>query len=311
MVWFIIGILAVIAAVVLLAVSRYARREHGEGLGSFIGAGVAIVVAGISMFLASSYTQDEGEASVLRAFTGEVVGQDLDPGLSFKAPWVDPETFDIRNQMVAYVGDGSQNYNGAPANGPQITTADEDGVRIDFDLAVNFSIQPDAVTDIYREFRNQENFRARFIEQDVRSISRIPFAQYTAQEALASRGEIALAIEEALRAKWEDRGVMIRSVALQEIRPPQSVMDSINEAQQARINVEREEANLAAAEVRAQTRVAEATAQAEANRLLTESLTDDVLAQRYLDTLTEVGRNGNLIVVPEGFNGILNMPGRN
>ena len=40
--------------------------------------------------------------------------------------------------------------------------------------------------------------------------------------------------------------------------------------------------------------------EADANKVLTESLTPEVLQQRYIDTLAEIGKSGNLVVVPEG-----------
>src|SRR5690606_2123060 len=97
------------------------------------------------------------------------------------------------------------------------------------------------------------------------------------------------------------------AVSLQEVRYSEEVRASFDQAQQARIGVERAEADLAAAEVAAQRRVAEATAQAEANRILTQSLSEPVLQQRYLDTLSELAAAGNLVVVPEGFNGLVNV----
>lgn len=34
--------------------------------------------------------------------------------------------------------------------------------------------------------------------------------------------------------------------------------------------------------------------------ILSESLTDQVIQQNYIDALKEIGQNGNLVVVPEG-----------
>lgn len=50
------------------------------------------------------------------------------------------------------------------------------------------------------------------------------------------------------------------------------------------------------AEGRANANIAEAEGQAEANRFLTESLSPEILTQRYIDALNE----GTVFVVPEG-----------
>ena len=70
----VIGVIALIASLVLPKAGAY------DGIGA---RGVARVVAVIGIligivlgFLSTMYTQDEGEAKVLRSFTGEIVGSD-------------------------------------------------------------------------------------------------------------------------------------------------------------------------------------------------------------------------------------------
>ncbi|WP_301930932.1 hypothetical protein, partial [Ferruginibacter sp.] len=108
-------------------------------------AGVLGLVLGV-LFLAlgSFYTQDAGEANVLKDITGNIVGQNNDTGLQVKAPWVDTVTFNIRNQQVIFAGangEGSDNAGGT-VNGPQITVQDKDGVSSNIDIALRYSIRP-------------------------------------------------------------------------------------------------------------------------------------------------------------------------
>jgi hypothetical protein len=42
-----------------------------------------------------------------------------------------------------------------------------------------------------------------------------------------------------------------------------------------------------------------------------KSLTDQVIEQHYIDALTEIGKNGNLVVVPEGSTPMVNVPAAN
>lgn len=44
----------------------------------------------------------------------------------------------------------------------------------------------------------------------------------------------------------------------------------------------------------------EAQGQADANAVLADSLNDQVLQQHYIDALESIGKDGNLVVVPEG-----------
>ena len=51
----------------------------------------------------------------------------------------------------------------------------------------------------------------------------------------------------------------------------------------------------------------QAEKEAEANRILTQSLTDEVLQQRYIDALKSIGKDGNLVVVPQGSTPMVNV----
>lgn len=311
------AILLVAAVVALLLGLRFsAKPEKGSSYEtdyrlagrwlkwSALGAGVLAI---LFAFFASFYTQDVGEAKVLKDWTGNIVGQDTTAGADFKAPWVDAVDFDIRNQIAAYVGDGSNAYNGQEPSGPQITVQDREGVTANLDVVVIYSIKPDAVTDIYREYLNQENFRARLIEQDIRSVVRNIPAKYGTLELLNGREQVGADIQTALESRWAERGVVVESVSLQEIRYSDEVKQRFDAAQSARIEVEKAEAELDKAKVDAQQKVATAEAEAQANDILARSLTEPVLKQRYLDTLKELAASGNVVVVPEGFNGLVNV----
>ena len=54
------------------------------------------------------------------------------------------------------------------------------------------------------------------------------------------------------------------------------------------------------AKVEAETKKVVAQGEADANAILTQSLTPEVIQQRYIDALKEIGQSGNLVVVPEG-----------
>jgi regulator of protease activity HflC (stomatin/prohibitin superfamily) len=90
---------------------------------------------------------------------------------------------------------------------------------------------------------------------------------------------------------------------MQEVRYSDAVKTRFEEAQNAQTEVVKAQADLEKAKVDAQQKIAVATAEAEANRILTESLTPQVLQQRYYDVLA----GANLIVVPEGFTALGNL----
>jgi regulator of protease activity HflC (stomatin/prohibitin superfamily) len=267
-------------------------------------------VAALLIVLSSFFRQDVGQANVLRDWTGAIVGYETASGLHPKAPWVDVVTFDVRNQRAVVVSEQEpgqgDNIGGAP-DGPQITVQDAEGVTANIDIAVRYSLDPDAVIDIYSAYYNEENLRTRLIFNDIRSVVRSVPGRFTTIEMLTDRDAVQEDILEALQARWKDDGIIVEDVALQEIRYGEQVTNAYAAAQEAQINVETEQAKLEAAKVSAQQKVVQAQAEADANAILAASLTPAILQQRYLDTLKELAQAGNLVVVPEGFNGLVNI----
>lgn len=262
------------------------------------------------VLFSSFFRQDVGQANVLRDWTGSIVGYETAAGLHAKAPWVDVVTFDVRNQRAVFVseqlpGEGD-NIGGAP-DGPQITVQDAEGVTANIDIAIRYSLNPDSVIDIYSAYYNEENLRTRLIFNDIRSVVRSVPGRFTTIEMLTDRNSVQEDILKALEARWKDDGIIVEDVALQEIRYGEQVTGAYAAAQEAQINVETEQAKLEAAKVSAQQKVVQAQAEADANAILATSLTDAILKQRYLDTLKELAAAGNLVVVPEGFNGLVNV----
>lgn len=264
----------------------------------------------ILIAFSSFFRQDVGQANVLRDWTGNIVGYETSSGLHPKWPWVDPVTFDVRNQRAVFVteqasGEGD-NIGGVP-DGPQITVQDQEGVTANIDIAIRYSLKPDAVVDIYSQYQNEENLRTRLIFNDIRSVVRSVPGQFTTIEMLTDRNAVQAGILKALEERWADDGIIVEDVALQEIRYGEQVTNAYAAAQEANINVQTETAKLEAAKVSAQQKVVQAQAEADANAILNASLTTAILQQRYLDTLKELAAAGNLVVVPEGFNGLVNV----
>lgn len=266
-------------------------------------------IAALFVIAGVSYTQTAGEANVITDITGNIDGSSTATGLHPKAPWQDVTEYNIRNQQVVFLGH-SQNdpdNTGGKANGPQITVQDADGVTSNIDIAVRYSIRPESVVSIYKSFKTESNFRASFIMQDVRSAVRSVPNQFKTLDLLTARTKVESAIQSYLEERWADDGVSIDSVSLQEIRAPKAVTEAYAAAQKAQVNISTQQAKLDATKISSQNQIVQAQAKAKANDLLSQSLTESVLKQNYLDTLASLGAKGNLVVVPNGFNGILNL----
>ena len=298
MVWF---VLAIIVGVVMIAAAVTSIVSKDLRPPAVITAVISAVVAVGLMFAATAVSVDEGSAKVLRSATGKVEGTITEAGFSFKAPWQTALNYDIRNQQVKFQSvydKGTKQWVRADgADGAEITVRDKDGVTNQIDISVRYSIDPGSVADVYKEYGSAEKFIDKFIKNDISAGVRTIPTEYGTLTLQNKRAEVEDRISNYLKKRWEKAGVRAESVSLQDIRPPKSVQDAFAEAQNARTNVERAEAELRENEVKAKS-----------NEVLAKSLKSENLEQLKWDTLREIGKKGNLIVVPENFNGMLNIP---
>lgn len=284
MIAIIITALCLIAGVVAFFVARNAFQNksgnwYDPRIAGWVSTGIGIfllIFGGGVYFFNSIYTQDPGQASVLVSFTGVVEGINYEPGLHFKAPWTNRVEYDIRNNTLSYVGtDGNKdNYTGGDVSGPQITFQDSNGVTGNIDLNIRYSVRGDAVGNIYNEYKTQQEFVNATLAPDVRATTREILSKYTTAQVYNERESIQPKLVEALQKNWDKLGVDIEEVYLQEVRYPQTVVDSFANAQSARAMVETAKANQERAKIEAET-----------NLIKTQALTDEVLKEKLIEAI--------------------------
>ena len=308
MVFFLIGIILILAGILALGLYQNNRKnldEEDEYTRNYVGwfkiISVAIIILGLSNVVSQCfYTQDAGDVKVLRDFGGNIAGSSSDTGIHLKAPWQDVITYDIRNNVISFVADGEESFDGGSANGPQVTINDAGGASANIDIQVNYSLNPDNAIQIYQDYGTQENFVRSIAAVDMRAIPREVAGQFDTITILTNRGELTQAIQDRLTEKWATYGLNVEQVSIQEVRYSEDIVNKYSEAQQAEIERQTAVNKQETAKVNAETAVIEAQGTAEANDVLSQSLTDEVLQQKYIDALREIGANGNLVVVPEG-----------
>lgn len=291
----------IIIAVILLAIAAFgviASRGNKNIKASF--AAFPAIVAVILLALGSFYTQDAGEVCVQRSWTGTLDGYTEEPGLHFKSPLQSIISYDVRNNLISLYRDSDYEYDGGAAKGACVTVNDKGGASADIDLQVVYSLDGDSAIRLYEDYGTQSKFTSDVILNDVRAVAREVAGQYDTITMLTNRGEFTKGVKDALVKRWEDMGLNVEQVSVQDVRYASEITDSYADAQAAEVAKAKALNEQETARVEAETRVVEAQGEADANRILTESLTPEVIQQRYIDALREIGKGGNLVVVPEG-----------
>ena len=325
---FVFAIIFAIIAIVLVALaftlgtkprtvtrqaSRYDDSKEVKLSGTrkwyFLAAGASAVLAVLFTIFASTVTVDTGSSTVLKDWTG-VVQEDAvtTAGIHTKAPWQDDIAWNIKNQDVSFTGDGSTSHNGQQVAGAEITVIDKDGISANLDIQVLFSIKAGAVVDLTKGYTNQDDFEIKVVENDVKSVPRDVASTYTTVEMFEDRAGLKSDITEALEKAWAKKGVIVDNVNIHGIRYPEDVQQRFKDAQNAQTDLLKAETDAQTAKTKAdgeaQAEISRANGEAEANRLLSQSLTPQVLQQRWIDALSKA----DTIIVPNDFTSLGTIP---
>ena len=313
MVQLVIAFIILIAAAVLAGrVSRVKPRSFGygqasesdqqrvaksiRGLSFAIGAG-GVAVAAIVAATSCVYSLDVGEVAVVRNLGGSVSGSQSEAGFHAKAPWQSAVKYDTRNNLINFYGDADYETTGGSEVGKQVSINDKSGAGANIDIQVNYSLRPDAAVSLYRDYGSQENFVSKYISNDLRSVTREIAGKYDTITMLTDRGSFTRGVQKALSQKWKGMGLTVEQVSVQDVRYGEAITKKYTEAQAAEIDKQKALNEQQVAKTEAETKKIKAQGEADANAVLNESLTDNVLKQHYIDALSNADQ---LVVVPDG-----------
>lgn len=269
--------------------------------------GVAVVCIAFAFIGGSCiYTQDTGEVCVIRNLGGSLADSTSEAGFHIKMPWQDVITYDVRNNLINFYGDTDYKVDGGSYEGKQVSINDKSGASANIDIQVNYSLNPDSALNLYSEYGTQESFVEKYISNDVRAVTREVSGKFDTVTMLTDRSQFTKAVQDALTKKWNKIGLTVEQVSVQDVRYPKSITDSYSQAQAAEVAKQKAQNEQETAKVQAETKKIEAQGEADANAVLAQSLNDQVLQQHYIDALKDVGKEGNLVVVPNGSTPMIN-----
>lgn len=294
MAWLIVSVVFILIGTVLLG---YLKTNKSKST-VMKTVGISAIVLGVLLLLPSFlWSQDVGQSSVIVNLGGSVAGQNSEAGFHGKLPWQSVKKYDTRNNIVNMYRDAEYKYDGGGAQGKTVTVNDKSGASADIDIQVIYSLDPNKVEDLYRDYGTQTTFTQSLVVNDLRSIARSQSGRFDTLTMLTDRGEYMSSVQKALTKKWKSNGLTVEQVTVQDVRYNKTITDKYNEAQAAEIARQKAENEQKTAKVDAETKKIKAQGEADANKVLNDSLTDNVLKQKYIDALSNAK---NLIVTPDG-----------
>lgn len=211
---------------------------------SIMGAIIAFVL--LVVLSSSWYTVDETERAVLLR-NGALVGI-VDPGLSFKMPFIESVRFiSTQSQVTSY-------------NELQAYSKDQQSAQLK--VSVSWHIAPSDVAKVYTQFKDLDGIRDRMISRQVPTQVENVFGNFNAVAAVQNRVQLVNEISAAIKSTITGP-VIIDSVQVENIDFSDAYERAIEARMAAEVQVKTREQELATEQVQAQIRVTQAQAEAD------------------------------------------------
>ena len=279
--------------------------EFIKDIGNKSGLIYTIVALVIVMFIVKPFIViNSGEVGI-KATAGKYEPTPLEPGFHFYIPFVQKITIiDTKVRIITYkrVADVNLNnrYDEGIKQNSAINVLDKRGLPVGIELTVQYILKPQGAPQTIATWGL--SWEDKIINPVVRDIVRNVVGNLTAEELPVKRNEIAVLIESGIRAKineLDNQPVTLSSVQLREIVLPEKIKEQIERVQIANQEAERVKYEVLRAQQEAQKKAAtaqgdadkkrieaqgnadavtiEAQAQAKANRLISQSLSTNLL----------------------------------
>ena len=279
---------------------------------------------------------NSGEVGI-KINTGKFEEKPLRAGLHFFIPVLQkiiPVNTRIRlitysNVTTGALGDNYRGFEGGLRRNPAITVLDKRGLTVNIDIAVQYRLKAESAPATIEKWGS--SWEEKIINSKVREVVRDVVGQYTAEQLPEMRNQIAAAIEVKVKESVDslpNKPVVLESVELRTINLPPKIKEQIEKVQIAKQDVTiaiQEKAKaiqqaLRAAEVakgvaqknrieaqgEADKIRIEADSQAKANKLISNSLTEQLLQLEQIKTqgkfndALKVNKDAQIFLTPGG-----------
>jgi regulator of protease activity HflC (stomatin/prohibitin superfamily) len=227
--------------------------------------GIAVVIFLVFTIVAGGFvTVGPGQRGVLMTW-GAVQAGVLDPGLHLKIPFA---------QSVAKMDVQVQNSQAAE------TAASLDLQDVTSTVATNWHILPPDAEWVYQRIGNEAALVDKIIKPAISNSVKAVTARYNAEDLITHRDQVRGEIEAQITSELKPYRLVVDSVNITDFHFSTQYAQAIEQKQVAQQRAQQAQYELQQAKVVAEQKIVEAHAQAEAQKLLQETITPEIIQQQ-------------------------------
>jgi prohibitin 1 len=247
----------------------------------------------------SAITIGSGQAGVLyKTFGGGVVTDEapLGEGFHIVAPWNRVFVYEVRQQELF----------------EKMKVLSSNGLEIQIDASAWFQPAYESLGKLHQE--KSEQYVNRILLPAIRSAARSVVGRYTPEQLYSSKRD---AIQQEIFAETqmivEDQYIQLNEILVRDVTLPPTIREAIEKKLKQEQETLEYEFRLVTAEKEAERQRIEARGKADANRILSASLTDKILQDKGIDATIKLAEspNSKVVIVGSGESGLPLILGNN
>ena len=249
-------------------------------------AGYVVMAVGVAVILLNTFVIIRvGEVGV-EHFLGRVSERQLEPGVRVINPLASVERMSIREQSF-------------PAQGSveQIEAQTSEQLNVALEVSIIFQINGSNAPSLYQRIGSENEIKRQIVLNAVRNGVRDAVATKSINDIFSpNRRDVANSMLTEIQAKAGDR-IEVRDVFVRDIQAPSRVREAIEQKLEREQQVAAEEFQTQIIQEQARQQAEEAKGIAEAQRIISEGLSQEYLTFFYIQQLSEMPE-GSLVYVP-------------
>ncbi|MDY7396343.1 prohibitin family protein [Aureibaculum sp. 2210JD6-5] len=247
---------------------------------------IFLVIIAIILFSKAFVTIEAGQAGVLWKRFGEGVVTDQPPmgeGFHIVAPWNKVYIYEVRQQEVF----------------EKMDVLSSNGLDIKLDASAWFQPKYESLGKLHQE--KSEQYIERILLPAIRSAARSVVGRYTPEQLYSSkRDAIQVEIYEETSKIVDDQYIQLNQILIRDVTLPPTIKEAIERKLKQEQESLEYEFRLVTADKEAQKQRIEAQGKADANKILSASLTDKILQDKGIEATLELSKSPNSKVVIVG-----------
>jgi regulator of protease activity HflC (stomatin/prohibitin superfamily) len=260
---------------------------------------IVLVIIAIVFFTKASVTIGSGQAGVLyKTFGGGVVTDEapLGEGFHIVAPWNKVYVYEVRRQEIF----------------EKMKVLSSNGLDIQLDASAWYKPDVLSLGKLHQEIG--EDYLNRIILPTIRSAARSVVGRYTPEQLYSSkRDAIQKEIFEETKKIVSDQYIVLDDILVRDVTLPSTIKDAIERKLKQEQESLEYEFRLTKAKKEADRQRIEAQGKADANKILSASLTDKILQDKGIEATNKLAEspNSKVVIIGSGKDGMPIILGNN